>query len=99
MSTVIQFYSGLMLIGMTIFILTSYHHFKRLHSQTVSVLSSSVQHWMDDLLKQIHAPSLQLSSSSSFKALADSKNMEAESFSLLRMEVQDGLNWFSLQRS
>lgn len=63
---------------------------KGLHSQTVSVLSSSVRQ-MDDLLKQIHTASLQLSSSSSFKALADSENMETESFSYSAWRVQEQL--------
>ncbi|WP_337932490.1 hypothetical protein [Enterocloster sp.] len=46
---------------------------------------------MDDLLKQIHTASLQLSSSSSFKALADSENMETESFSYSAWRVQEQL--------
>ena len=55
-----SFILALMLISAAIFYHTSYHHLKKgLHSQTVSVLSSSVRQ-MDDLLKQIHTASLQL---------------------------------------
>lgn len=86
-----SFILALMLISAAIFYHTSYHHLKKgLHSQTVSVLSSSVRQ-MDDLLKQIHTASLQLSSSSSFKALADSENMETESFSYSAWRVQEQL--------
>lgn len=52
-----SFILALMLISAAIFYHTSYHHLKKgLHSQTVSVLSSSVRQ-MDDLLKQIHTAS------------------------------------------
>lgn len=86
-----SFILALMLISAAIFYHTSYRHLKKgLHSQTVSVLSSSVRQ-MDDLLKQIHTASLQLSSSSSFKALADSPNADTKTLSYSAWEVQEQL--------
>ena len=81
-----------MLISAAIFYHTSYRHLKKgLHSQAVGSLSSSVRQ-MDDLLKQIHTASLQLSSSSPFKALADSDNTGDGSFSYAAWQVQNQLS-------
>ena len=82
---------ALMLISAAIFYHTSYRHLQRgLNSQAKSSLSSSIRQ-TDDLLKQIHAASLQLSSSSLFKTLADSGDPKDAAFSYTAWQVQEQL--------
>lgn len=82
---------ALMLISAAIFYHTSYRHLQRgLNSQAKSSLSSSIRQ-TDDLLKQIHAASLQLSSSSLFKTLADFGDPKDAAFSYTAWQVQEQL--------